>query len=118
MFRAHAAWGYGCRENTVWTSFVIALPGVDDTEIATIATHPDHQGQGLAGYLLQKVISVAALRGANRLLLEVAEDNLPARSLYTRHGFVIDGRRRNYYRRTETHCVDAILMSVDLKPPH
>jgi ribosomal-protein-alanine N-acetyltransferase len=39
----------------------------------------------------------AAVRGARRLFLEVAESNVGARALYARAGLVEVGRRARYY---------------------
>jgi ribosomal-protein-alanine N-acetyltransferase len=47
-------------------------------------------------------------------MLDVAEDNLPARELYRAHGFAEDGRRPRYYRAARNVPVDAILMSRSL----
>jgi lipid A disaccharide synthetase len=52
-----------------------------------------------------------AEEGTTRLLLDVAEDNTPARRLYVRLGFTEDGRRKGYYTAGRPAPVDALLMS-------
>lgn len=69
----------------------------DTAEILTLVTSPDCHRQGLATSLLNAAFRRAGERGVARFLLDVAEDNDAARALYSRHGFVEDGRRRNYY---------------------
>lgn len=79
--------------------FVIALAVGTEAEIITLGVLPAFRHRGIAGRLLDWVID--RLRGAagQRLLLEVAEDNIPARALYAKFGFTQIGRRPSYYRR-------------------
>ena len=53
---------------------------------------------GVATALLDEVLAVAAAGGADRLLLEVREDNDHAIAFYAARGFVEVDRRRRYYR--------------------
>ena len=79
-----------------------------EAEVLTLATHPDAQRQGRATALVSKAISAIP---AKRFVLEVAEDNTPARALYARLGFRTVGRRTGYYQRADgTHC-DAVTMA-------
>ena len=81
------------------TSFII-LRGTDlHCEILTIATHPDHRGQGYGHQLLSSAVQILASEGKQELFLEVAEDNDVARGLYKSLGFVPIGRRPGYYKR-------------------
>lgn len=81
------------------TSFII-LRGTDlHCEILTIATHPDHRGQGYGHQLLSSTVQKLASEGKQELFLEVAEDNDVARGLYKSLGFVPIGRRPGYYKR-------------------
>jgi ribosomal-protein-alanine N-acetyltransferase len=50
----------------------------------------------------------AARQGAERLFLEVATGNAPARALYAAMGFVEIGQRRHYYPDGD----DALIMVV------
>ena len=80
----------------------------DGGEITGLAVLPDHRARGLGRALLQTLIDEAERLGLPALRLEVRESNLPARRLYESLGFLVDGRRRRYYRRP---AEDAILMS-------
>lgn len=82
----------------------------DEAELLTIATHPDHQRQGLARKCMVNWQALAQSLGANNAFLEVAEDNFPARGLYSDSGFGVFGRRKAYYPRPEAESVDALLM--------
>ena len=87
---------------------------VDEAELLTIATHPDHRRRGLAAACMAAWQHEAIRRGGNRAFLEVASDNLPAISLYRACGFRRHGLRRGYYRRPGLDPADAILMARDL----
>ncbi len=70
---------------------------VDEAELFAIAVRPDARRRGAGAALLAAWERAAAARGATRLFLEVADDNLPARALYARAGWAAGGRRRGYY---------------------
>lgn len=76
-----------------------------DAELQRIAVPEDLRRAGIARTLLEAVHVHAASRGAERLLLEVREDNLAARMFYGRHGFTELGRRPRYYRDGATALV-------------
>jgi ribosomal-protein-alanine N-acetyltransferase len=80
-----------------------------------IAIAPTHQGRGLGSRLLSSCLSALRDSGARRCLLEVRVSNGAAIALYSRHGFVDDGLRRNYYA-SATGSEHALLMSCDLGP--
>ena len=69
-----------------------------DAELQRIAVTDELRRTGVATALLAAVRAVAADGGAERLLLEVREDNIAARLFYERHGFTELGRRPGYYR--------------------
>lgn len=77
-----------------------------EAEIQTIAVHPEAQGGGIGTELLTSMFAAAIAGGCSRILLETRADNAPAISLYEKHGFVLNGRRPNYY----ALGVDAVLM--------
>jgi ribosomal-protein-alanine N-acetyltransferase len=77
----------------------------DIAELQRIAVDPDHRRHGLAGALLDAVVDLARAGGADRLLLEVREDNAGALAFYAAHDFVEVDRRRRYYRDGATAVV-------------
>jgi [ribosomal protein S18]-alanine N-acetyltransferase len=81
-----------------------------DADVQTIAVRPDRQGRGIAARLLTAQIDEAARAGATHLLLEVRADNVAARSLYERFGFVRISERRRYY----ADGTDAVIMRLAL----
>ena len=52
--------------------------------------------------------------GAARTLLEVAEDNVAARNLYSAEGFAVVGRWPRYYRRQGGIAAAALVFARDL----
>ena len=114
LFSANHARAFGVQSEGHWIAFALVSPCVDDVELLTIATHPDHRGQGLARQVLGNVIVRYRFDGFKRILLEVAEDNASAIRLYQGLDFQNDGRRPSHYARPDNTRVDAILMSVEL----
>ena len=82
----------------------------DIAELQRIAVDVDHRRTGLATELLDAVVSEARDQGADRLLLEVREDN-DAVAFYAARGFVEIDRRARYYRDGAT----AIVMRLPLR---
>jgi len=95
-------------------AFALFQSAAGDTELLTIATSPVRRGEGHARRLIEAALAPLAAAGNTRLLLDVAEDNTPARALYARLGFTLDGRRKGYYTAGRGVPVDALLMSRPL----
>ena len=83
------------------SAFIICSKVEDESEILTIATHPDQRQRGLGRTLLDCMLQHLTEQGVKSLFLEVAEDNLAAQALYRRAGFSPIGRRPAYYRRSQ-----------------
>lgn len=81
----------------------------EQLEIIALATHPVAHRQGLMRSLGEDFF--AHFKGLKReVWLEVHQDNLPARRLYEKWGFMQVGERPNYYGPQQT----AILMTKAL----
>jgi [ribosomal protein S18]-alanine N-acetyltransferase len=85
-----------------------------EAEIANLAVHPAARGTGAGSRLLDALVAEAALRGVERVFLEVRESNAAARALYDRRGFVPVGRRPRYYQKP---VEDALVLALDLDAP-
>lgn len=83
----------------------VASVVADIAELQRIAVDPAHRRTGLATALLDAVVALARAEGADRLLLEVREDNAGALAFYAARGFVEVDRRRRYYRDGATAVV-------------
>lgn len=86
-----------------------------EAELQAITVDPRVRRRGVARRLLERMIASAEAWGSERLLLEVRGHNHGAQALYRGMGFVVDGRRANYYPAEAGRREDALLMSRVLK---
>jgi ribosomal protein S18 acetylase RimI-like enzyme len=68
--------------------------GDGDTYVVGMYVAPEARRLGCAHQLLDAISDLAVRRQGRRLLLEVAESNIPAARTYRSYGFVETGRRR------------------------
>lgn len=68
-----------------------------DSDLQTLAVHPETQGSGIGASLLNATLQRARDRGATSMILEVRADNQAARGLYERAGFESIAMRTRYY---------------------
>jgi ribosomal-protein-alanine N-acetyltransferase len=94
--------------------FILIRTVADEAEVLTLAVRPSARRSGLGARRVEQGALQAKTRGATRLFLEVAEDNLAARGLYARAGFTQVGLRRGYYARPDGAAVDALVLSLNL----
>lgn len=86
--------------------------GGDVSDVMTIAVAPAARGSGLGSQLLDLLTGRAREAGAAYLMLEVRDDNEPAKRLYGRAGFEVLTVRRRYYQPGD---VDALVMRQILR---
>ncbi|MBI1244672.1 MAG: GNAT family N-acetyltransferase [Alphaproteobacteria bacterium] len=90
--------------------FAIGRRAADEAELLSIGVLPAYRRFGVGRALV--VALAACVPRARAMFLEVGEDNPAARALYSSLGFVIVGRRPDYYRRTDGQFVPALTMSA------
>jgi ribosomal-protein-alanine N-acetyltransferase len=90
--------------------FVVYSLVLDEASVYSIGVVPAYQEKGFGHLLLDTVLVKTKEAGASRCLLEVRQSNTIARRFYERHGFTLDGVRKNYYP-TKSGREDALLMS-------
>lgn len=86
-------------------AFLVARVTTDEWDIENIVVASQHRRKGIAARLLHHLLDAALKQKVKAVLLEVRESNEAARSLYEREGFVIAGRRKQYYSRPEEDAV-------------
>ena len=89
-------------------AFSVMKRDFEKKEILKIATCLDYQQQGIASQLLTAMAQMSQATGAERMLLEVREDNHAAIAFYQKHGFEQIAVRKNYYDNhdmTKTHAL-------------
>lgn len=69
----------------------------EEGQIINIAVSADSRRRGLGKAILDALRAVAIENGCTQLSLEVRVSNEAAISLYTREGFTVAGRRKNFY---------------------
>ena len=89
--------------------YILAMMIDDEAEILSIGVTPDRQRQGVGKRLLQHFFEHGTSQNMTSVVLEVAEDNVPAVRLYRDFGFVEFGRRKGYYKQGNRK-IDAIMM--------
>ncbi len=70
-----------------------------------------HRGQGGGTLLLRTALAHAIASPAHKLELEVWPDNERAIALYRRHGFAVEGLRRDHWRRRDGTLRSSLLMA-------
>ncbi len=94
--------------------FILIRTVADEAEVLTLAVRPAARRQGIGARLVRRARVRAITAGAERMFLEVAEDNAAAGALYAGSGFEAAGRRRRYYARADGQPVDALLLVLNL----
>ena len=86
---------------------------LDEGYISNVAVSPSFRRQGVANALITQLIERTKKRLAF-LTLEVRESNTSAIKLYSKHGFELVGKRKNYYDKPKEA---ALLMTLFFKKP-
>ena len=81
---------------------------LDEGYISNVAVSPKHRRKGIADMLLSALHKEAEKLSLSFVSLEVRASNVPAISLYSKHGYIEEGRRKNYYEKPRE---DAIIMT-------
>jgi ribosomal-protein-alanine N-acetyltransferase len=91
--------------------FVLGRVAADEAEILTLAVRPTARRAGVGRALMAAAMQSALAAGADRMFLEVAEDNVAGRALYATLGFTEVGLRPAYYERPPGPPVSAHILS-------
>lgn len=83
----------------------------DIANITNIAVSRNHRRQGIADRLLTEICDEAKRQKLSFVTLEVRESNAPAVSLYEKHGFNKEGKRKGYY---SDNNEAALIMTLNL----
>jgi ribosomal-protein-alanine N-acetyltransferase len=98
--------------------YAVASYAGDVAELQRIGVAPDARRQGVARDLLADVVRRAREARAERVLLEVREDNAGALAFYAGQGFGELSRRPRYYRDGATAVVLSHEIVTDGEPAH
>ncbi len=78
---------------------------LDEAHVTRVTVAEKYRGLGYGRIITEHMLENAAELGAVLARLEVRETNLPARALYDRLGFEVEGKRIGYYQRTNENAV-------------
>lgn len=87
---------------------------LDEATLMNICVHPNHQGKGYGGQLLQNALERLKRHSITHCFLEVRASNKGAGALYQKLGFLLIDKRKGYYR-TNGEREDALVMSLQLQ---
>ncbi len=91
--------------------FAAAQRVAGEAELRNLAVEPGSQGRGVGRALLEEVKGRLRAAGVKSIYLEVRASNQRALALYYGAGYVLSGRRKDYY-----HCPseDALILRREL----
>ena len=81
---------------------------LDEGYISNVAVAPEYRRQGIADTLIGRLEELCLAHALAFVSLEVRAGNVPAITLYEKHGFRRVGLRKNYYERPRE---DALIMT-------
>ena len=94
--------------------FFLAQVLFAEGELLSFGVVPASRRRGYGRRLLAEGLAVAQRQGAERIQLEVAENNRRAQNFYNSAGFSLVGRRPGYYRLGNGKAVDALVLQKPL----
>ncbi|MCM1195287.1 MAG: ribosomal protein S18-alanine N-acetyltransferase [Corallococcus sp.] len=86
----------------------------EESQICNICVATKYRRQGIASRILQEVAVFSKEQNCERCELEVNVANEPAVELYKHCGYVVEGIRKDFYRRTRYSTRDAYTMVLQL----
>ncbi len=92
--------------------YIVARHTAGEIHINNVAVRDEYRRLGIGSHLLARILIEGRQAGAEAAFLEVRSGNIAAQALYSRCGFSLLGRRRNYYA---DPVEDALTMRADLK---
>ena len=93
--------------------YIVARLTVGELHINNAAVREAYRRCGVATALLGRIVEEGERAGAHAAFLEVRAENSAAQALYESCGFVVVGRRPNYY---SAPVEDALIMTLQLRP--
>ena len=88
---------------------------LDELQITLLGVEPEQRRRGLGRTVLKRLLLDASRAGAMHAILDVAEDNHGALTLYSTFGFQTVGRRHRYYRDGKNALIQSLEMQREIK---
>jgi len=113
------AWTVRC-DSDVLLGYFVQMPVVDEAHLLNISVKEVMQSQGVGRYLLKHVVERAKFMQMESISLEVRVSNLRVVAIYEAFGFVLVGRRKNYYemsqKTAQNQREDALILRYVIQP--
>ena len=94
------AWVATARAGTPPLGYALGWWVIDELQLLALAILPEARRRGVGRRLLEHVLESTRASGGQRVILEVARGNTPARQLYEGAGFRVFNVRARYYPAT------------------
>jgi ribosomal-protein-alanine N-acetyltransferase len=96
-FCREGAYNFAVFENNKLLGYFFSYIFLDELHILNLSVEEKSRKQGLAMLLIDFTTHAAKSVGVSKVFLECRESDTAARSLYTKCGFLLNGRRKSYY---------------------
>lgn len=96
---------YSATDGKELIGYILGRKIPPESEIYRIAVKESHRQRGVGSRLLAYAIRCEEREGVENIFLEVREQNLAARRLYTSGGFSEIGVRKNYYKNPTDNAI-------------
>lgn len=93
-----------CMENNAVIGLISGYTAIGEADITSVAVSPEHRRKGIADSLLSEFMEILP-EDTEDVFLEVRESNVPAISLYEKHGFERISVRKNFYTSPNENAV-------------
>lgn len=84
-------------EDGVLAGYISGQFVIDEFNINNVVIDEPYRRQGFASALLNETVKRCKAEKVNKIYLEVAQSNEPAKELYFKHGFKFSYERKKYY---------------------
>ncbi len=103
------AYNFGVFEKNNLLAYFFSYIFLDELHILNLSVEEKSRKQGLAVLLIDFTTHAAKSAGVSKVFLECRESNTAARLLYTKCGFLLNGRRKSYYSLGSSNTSDESL---------
>lgn len=85
----------------ICVGYLSALVVLDECNLLKIIVGSNYRKNGYAQALMQELIMILKEKSVSKIFLEVRKDNINAKNLYEKIGFIKNGERKNYYNNVD-----------------
>ena len=97
-FKKEGTTVYGLSRSNLVIGICVLNIVLDEAQINYFVVNQKFRKRGFGTYLMVDLIKRCKKLNVNKILLEVSQNNLPAKNFYRRFDFSTVGIRKNYYR--------------------